>query len=629
MSEDGEVVMLRGDRLTMTWTLKNVVNAKEGDEYTLMVHVSDNRGNIPRHYFNVLVDEPTTIEVELLDHLDLHPYLHAELFLTTSRDDLDGATSQCLFAYGHTPLYPAIFNRGHSATQITLTDITEVTQGTLYVSSISPPSPPPPSDPLPPLLQLTPKQQSYMDVFPSVWYSEEANIEINLQKQGYSHLVTPIGNVPLICFPMMTTMIDPTYWDQPPEELYLIWNHFLYMAIKRLGYNYRSLVNKKIDLEDEKEVNRTLKILCEMFCLISHGHLFVDDRTRASFDKIIPIDWWTNLSLYPNPGLIGRDCEDATGFVYQLVHIFLHLPLSDSDYDQDPNLAFLYRSQTLLRKYTCFVTLGTQYVGPDPDSYAPHAYITLHESTYVDQLRNGSNHTPSYLPSILLDTVNYIEPLWIESEWTESEEYQQRIRDSKLEEEFIEEYDSSLRRFLKPYVLSHRLNENQEYGDISHMLTINHKGHGLHWMMKQPPSIAQPSKKFKVGYPLEDLMLKKATHRNVQEVLLLTPQDIQALHQALINLPWSQMIPFGYTLHDTQVHAASLHTYTQQLKRERKGKGDHKVSFLIRTIDYQGRRKQEIDDALRSFFPLAPKIWAYAYHVTSEISFTELTLFFS
>lgn len=620
----------------MTWTLEDVVNAKEGDEYTLMVYVSDNRGNIPRHYFNVIPNEPTSIEVQVMDHLKLHPYLHAELFLTSSRDDLDGAISQCLFAYGHIPLYTALFGGAGGEREMILTDITPTIQATLYLTSttnIYPLPTPPPPGPLPPLLSLTPEQQSYIDVFSDVWYNEEANIEINLHKQGYTHFVTPIGNLPLICFPMMTTMIDPTYWEQPPEDLYLIWNHFLYIAIKRLGYNYKALVIHKGRQETEEvaeeEVHRLLKIMCEMFCLISHGHLFVDDRTRSQLDKIVPIDWWTNLSLYPNRGQIGRDCEDATGFVYQLVHIFLHLPLSESDHEQDPNLAFLLRSQGLLRQYTCFVTLGTQYVGPDPDSYSPHAYITLHESTYVDQLRSGSNHTPSYLPSILLDTVNYIEPLWNEIEWAESVEYQRRIRDSKLEEEFIDEHDSSFRRFLKPYVLSHRLNENQEYGDISHMLTINHRGHGLHWMMKQPPSLSQPRRKFKVGYRLEDLMLKKATYRNVQEVLVLTPLQIQGLHQALINLPWSQMIPFGYTLQDTKVHALSLEKYTQELKKEKKKKKDqHQVSFLIRTIDYQGKRKQAIDHALHTSFPLAPKIWTYTYHVTSEISFTELTLFF-
>lgn len=589
-----------------------------------MVYVSDDKGNIPRYYFNALPSQCVTVEAEFSLEANLHPYLHVWMYMTSNRDDIDGALSQGLFACGYVPLHQVVSGLN---VPIVLTDIDGRQQAIMAIKvtpaiHLKPPS----SLPLP--IELSEDQQSLIDVFTDEWYRPSANIEIVMEKQGYTHLMTPMGELPLICFPLMTTMMDPSYWEQGPMELYLIWNHWMYMAIKRLGYNYKELMAQNPDpnADDlDQGVRPLLRVFCEMVTLVSHGHLFVDDRSRDRGGQVVLIEWWVNLALFPNAGLVGRDCEDATGFICQLVHVFQHLPLDKSDHAHDINLRFLLRLQTLIRRYTTVVTLGTQYVGgTGSNAYMPHAFVILMESTYVDQLRSKDNHTPSYLPSLLLDTVNYIDPIWDETEWA-SKAYERRSKNAMLEEQFIKRHEP-FRRFLKPFVLSQRLNENEQYGDISHMITINHRGQGLHWIAKQPPSLARPSCRFKVGYRLEDMMLKKATYENVQEVFSLDREEIRAFHRTMKNLPWSRMIPLGYTLEDTQVHSQVLHAYTVK-RQEAQRSYPERLCFLIRTLDYQGSRKDAIDRAFRQDYPDLQQLLTYEYHVTSEISFTEITVY--
>lgn len=584
---------------TTEWTLQDVVNCRDGDQYTLLVYMSDAHGNIPRYCFNITPSQPVSMYMDLQIKKGFAAYLHCWLFLTSSSDDPDQAVSQALCAFGHIPTRKAFDHRNTKSKYIDLVDINEHSQGRLELKNQHRPT----SQTInstyiidrPLLLEFNP---SWITRFQSQYY--QPNIEYLPRKQAYTHLKTPFGDLPLLCFPMMMTMVSESYWKQSNNDQ--IWIYFLHIAIYRLGYDYTYLIHhleKEDDgADDDGEHTRMLlRILGEMLSLISHGHLFVDDRERISSTETILIDSWTNLGIYPNPGYIGCDCEDASGFVYQQIHILRHIQTK-------PN-SLLSHIQLLLNQYTAFICLGTQYVGPGDDDYFPHAFVILHESIYVDHLLNSNtHHEESLLPSLLLDTVNYIEPLFYEDEWTTSE-YRSRLRISKQEESFIDEHPE-MRRFLKPYILAGRLAENEQYGDISHMLTSHHRGQAMHWIVKQPSL----SKDFKIGYGMENMMLKKATSKNIEMALTLNTDDCISLHTCLNEFPWATFLNPIPNKHMKEQLAAAQMNYQNK-------KHTH-PTYLIRSRDYR-QRKKEIQTLLSS---------PTAFHITlaPELEFTELTM---
>lgn len=624
-----------------SWKLSQVTNYAADDVYTLLIYVSDVHGNIPREYFNITPF--TAIEHSIaFRHMEqgLAPFLHVWLFVTSSNDDTDHALSQSLCACGSISLRTIIRKNEHMVSlydtehnkQASLTIATQTWSPRLLNSTYVVDRP-----------LLLSFDMNWITLFSERYY-QPSMVEYIPRKQAYTKLSTPLGDLPLLCFPMMMTMVSDEFWTQPNNHV--IWEYFLDISLLRLGLGRQSDIFKSTSSSNNKEEKKhdedddeddasqfqyhltLLRVLGEMLCLISHGHLYVDDHIRTSPTQVRIIDSWTNLGVYPNPGLIGRDCEDASGFVYQLIHILRNITLQTH--------TLLYQIQYLLNQYTAFIALGTQYVGPGDDDYFPHAFVILHESTYVDQLiattSSSSSHSSSFtLPSLLLDTVNYIESVWYEPEW-ETSEYRHRMKQSQEEEQLIDN-NPKWRRFLKPYVLAHRLHDNEQYGDVSHLLTSHHRDQALHLILKQPSL----TKQFKIGYSVPNLLLKQATANNIEVALALTQEQCISLHTCLAEFPWTTMLPplspptimsDNLRQMDNYYHRLSLlHTnYTAWLsakKRSRK-RTLRQMAFTIRTIDYIAR-KDEIRTLFTSLYPTC-KLYAYTCHLTSNIQFTELNV---
>jgi hypothetical protein len=561
----------------------DVSNREDGDEYSLSLYFSQQL-SAPVEFH-----PPTyTASVTVPQGAD-SAYLHSWLYMNESHDDTDAALTETPLGSGY------VSARELSSGQpldVSLLDIDRGIQARLTVCAQLARSV---SDR--PLV----RHAKYLRSLIQYTSRSYTGLDYNADLQKFTSVSSHIGELPLVCFPVLSMMYTPT--TRRDSERFLI--HVLQLTCQLRGVSLGGL--SKLDPVE------TYNFLGEMVCWITRCLLYVADFTRGRSKTSGAVvrqltDEWSVLADFPHLGKAGFDCEDGSGLVLAIIHL---LKTSTTQY------APLQVMQEAARQLTFFFTLGQLYDGETAsggDKYVAHAFVIGQDADYVDQAYfepsrpYKKRRQGQFLPSIAIESTNWTECAWSERYWA-SERSKQRVSVFKQADEFFNvSGDSKWKRMIKTMIPSHVIQKRQVYGDVAVMISTDHRGGD------EIIEALMVSEDGSVGINIADLLLmrhttgvRRAENRSPEERL-----SLSRLKEALVEMPIARLpdIPERWI--------QQQHT---QLAQSPPGPSGTCFRFTMRTADYQANQV-EVEDLFTKFQPGSTSKHHEAIYVTPDASFT-------
>jgi hypothetical protein len=578
----------RSINLTLTLT---VSNPEDNDEYTLQVYCSGQRPQTVE--FNT-----SSLSTQMPLRIRGAPsFIHFWLYVIDSASDEDGATIECSLASNSLPLSKLLAMQSQQSMEVQLLDINHHTQATLHVGV----SGRIPRDvqwrkriPANPVLQ--PHSDFLTDIVKAT-ARQYQGLTCNNDLQHFDTISTHVGEVPIVCFPMLATLFaEPQRRD---GERFLI--HILQM-----GCQIRDLPLTELNRLSSVDMGNLLGEIC---CWLPRCLLYVSDFTRSkasdgSIKKLLT-DEWSILLDFPHLGLAGFDCEDGTCFELTVLYL---LKTVDTQYEP------LQIMQRFARRYTTFFTLAQLYDG----AYVAHALIILLDSRYVDTAfldlpprspRGNTGKSQPYLPSLAIESTNWTESVWESTSYWKSDLCKRRIqtfhRADKLFDAAPAKQQDKWKRMIKCCIPSTIIHKRKVYGDIAMMTCVDHHGD----QVIQALMLSQDQTA--VGINFTELMLLQRPRQICRRILWTNKSDdLQRLKQSLCEMPIAQLpdIPKEWIKRQHQFLSSSASSRSSNLP----------LKYTMRTEDYE-KNREEVDDLFRSF---GNQLSQTVIQITPQASFT-------
>lgn len=247
--------------------------------------------------------------------------------------------------------------------------------------------------------------------------------QYNRQRQAFIYVMTPVGPMPIVCFPLLATM-STTLTDDTNRFLLRMW-----------------MIAMKLNAND---------VIGEMLTMLTKCMVYTSDRTRTVGNTTLFNESWDRCLQFPNRALAGYDCEDAAQMVQEICY-----PLRSSTLLPTP----LIPIRNILSKCTVFTVEGDMMV----DEWTPHCYVHIADSDYIDYLLGKKEKKSEYLPSMVIEGTD-----WNESIWTTESLLMPSVS-----------IPNRLLPLIKVWDSNQKVQQSKRYGLIAQMQTADHRGRML------------------------------------------------------------------------------------------------------------------------------------------------------
>lgn len=210
--------------------------------------------------------------------------------------------------------------------------------------------------------------------------------------QYFAYTNTPAGKLPLICFPLLVTMLKVD--SESAEQTMLNLMQIAKFHVPPNSKHYES------------------KVIGEMCTLITRSLVYTSDQIRPDNEsddggEDTVTDQWVRLGCFPDLGLAGYDCEDGSECVMEVLHVLKYGNFKDSE---------LVKLQNVMKKYTPMLAVCKLRTGQG--QVVPHAAVIALDTRWVDTLVTKtelSSNDIDLLPVMMIESTYYTESVWSSS----------------------------------------------------------------------------------------------------------------------------------------------------------------------------------------------------------------------
>lgn len=390
-------------------------------------------------------------------------------------------------------------------------------------------------------------------------------------KQVFYAITTPIGDLPLIAWPLLATQVG---YEDTEAQVFLTRLATLAFELSADG-SARGSASLELMSEDE-----LADMLGEMLTLVSRSTLYVPDYLRKiarGNHSITTTDQWSRPGTFPRPECVAVDCEDSSYQVQEILYVLQHVKLNPETSD----ISLLTCMQHVANQYVSALTLGTLY--ESENKYSGHAYVILLPRDYVEtvilgKLPNTEQNSWKW-HCLVLETTNHNQSLWNEKYW-ENTPLTAYGTTTAFMDSLPPGSSAKWERLLRYRTPAKVVCEQKIYGDITQLHTTD----GL--------SLACVSQGRRVlGVNAKDLLLLKLDSSHFHIISDLS-NDKEAKHQVLLacnDLPPSIFLkPITPTTMVTPSPPRPMFV----IEEEDTNDSSHLVTFSMRTIDYHNEKKE-------------------------------------
>lgn len=355
---------------------------------------------------------------------------------------------------------------------------------------------------------------------------EQKRVEFDDQSVFYSMGVHGGEDLPIIAFPILSTMIQ--YKVKEAEEFFV---HLIAMTSE---VHQIDIMHPDVHLDEVHMAN----FFGYMMNMIPRTLMYCNDSVRSSVLHSAEVDVWSRLLCHPHLELASFDCEDGSQLILELCYVLKHL----TNYQSSILDLFVKFAQ----HYTFF---GIQLkIKPGGNRYIGHYACIGLDQDFVDYLIGTPEveFTPDeYYPGLFLESTGSVEACWGKEYWADIEVQKQLLETYELTLDVAgkctEPYFERSKSILMP---SFYAKEHAVYGKIAHMQTADHReGEGLHLVLKHPSP--KTHGKYKIGIDLHHLLQFEIEHpvsKSVINVLgKLTKRELDHYKETELS-----MLPYTY-----------------------------------------------------------------------------------
>lgn len=459
------------------------------------------------------------------------------------------------------------------------------------------------------------KPSTHLDIDPRLVGHLQAvydSMSYNKDLQSFFTFKTYIGDLPIICFPILACS---RRGGGDSSDLLL---HLLRLSCASMQTSVSDVASESLTYTEMGE------LLGEILHWIPRCLLYVADFERGKDHKRLFVDLWWRTGCAPTLGNAGADCEDVTEQVLEMIDQLQAVDAA-AGAALDVEGRALKAVRRVARMYTPFMALGTLLVGKD---YEAHAHTVLLDRAYVRDLLSPPTRgtRAEYRPALTIEGTNYMSSVWDEQMFEHMEQTGLPAEFTRGESFFRAQGSSEdlFRRILRSKIPSYAFATNKVYGQVAALLTASYFAPGsterqaLHLILHTDKLEGKT-----MGFKTEDLLLHRATSANVTAHAQLSSRYIDHIQNVTRDLPVSYL-PTVQNINTEQSKA--LADRIRKRRAWQTAAGETVTRLSIRKQDYSGANRQKINTAINNFRGLHAdaRVTSAYIQVTDSCSLCEL-----
>lgn len=392
-------------------------------------------------------------------------------------------------------------------------------------------------------------------------------------KQVFYAITTPVGDLPLIAWPVLATQVGYVDYD---AQLFLT-------RLAKIAFQLQGYGTSDYSILEKLSPDELSDLLGEMLTLVSRTTLYVPDYLRKASrgSQTTSTDQWSRPGTFPRPECVAVDCEDSSNHVQEILYVLQHVKLVENH-----DFLLLSYMQHVANQYVSALTLGTLYEAEN--KYSGHAYVICLPKDYMATVIQAklANTRQWEWHCLAIETTNHNQSIWSESYWQSNDS---ALR-SNYEEEtaFMDSIGSEKwERLLRYRTPAKIICDQTIYGEITQLHTTD----GL--------SLACVSHdRTKLGVKAKDLLLLKLDSTNFHIISQVNEHTKKQLGENLppsifLRHPLDDSVSTDDIVVDIEPARKPPPMFViEEDEEELASTTSSKARFSMRTIDFRNEHKE-------------------------------------